>query len=172
MMTRRSKLGLVLAVGSIAALVGLARWGFTDSRERIAAAATNPAPSVSSAPMEVLMARIQGYSGDAMKVARLRSLLDQLSSSFQMSRDLVGDQTYVMQKRLAANGVAVDVIDIMEGINQLASIKTGGTYAEYLAYYTLLREKSFSHGDSMETLMALARDSNLRAEIMAKAYAK
>lgn len=100
-----------------------------------------------------------GYvSEDDIRVVRFRSLLRQLTETYDLTAQQIADQTVKAQEMLRKEGVQDSLVDLMTGMNQLFSTRQEGKqYAEALASYVVLREKGTSPDDAFHTIQALAR---------------
>lgn len=98
-----------------------------------------------------------GYiSKDHITVARFRSLLGQLSLTYIESKQQIADMSVKAQQILKNNGIEENLLDIMEGLNQLFSRKIENQkYAEYVAAYVTLRSKGQSHTEAIRGLQAI-----------------
>lgn len=110
-------------------------------------------------PLEYQLATINagGYvSKDHITVARFRSLLNQLSSTYVENKQQIADMSVKAQQILKEDGVEESLLNIMEGLNQLFSRKIENQkYAEYLAAYVTLRNKGQSHSQAISGLKAI-----------------
>lgn len=89
-------------------------------------------------------------------VARFRSLLQQLSDTYVENRQQIADMTVTAQNLLRKEGIQENLLNIMEGMNQLFSKPVGNQkYAEYAAAYVTLRGKGQSHSQAMRGLKAI-----------------
>ena len=62
----------------------------------------------------------RGYvSKDHITVARFRSLLDQLSSTYVENKQQIADMSVTAQEMLKKDGIEENLLNIMEGLNQL-----------------------------------------------------
>lgn len=112
-------------------------------------------------PIEYQLATLnaQGYvSRDHITVARFRSLLSQLSSTYIEGQQQIADLSVKAQQLMKNDGVDESLLNIMEGLNQLFSTKIENQkYAEYAAAYVTLRSKGQSHSQAIGGLKALLR---------------
>lgn len=93
---------------------------------------------------------------DHITVARFRSLLRQLSETYVENRQQVADMTVMAQKMLRKEGIEENLLNIIEGLNQLFSKPVENQkYAEYAAAYVTLREKGQSHSEAIRGLKAI-----------------
>ena len=100
-----------------------------------------------------------GYvSKDHITVARFRSLLNQLSTTFVEDKQQIADMSVTAQNLLKKDGIQESLINIMEGMNQIFPRKIDNhKYAEYAAAYVILRSKGQSHTEAIRGLQALLR---------------
>ncbi|MDP8211853.1 MAG: hypothetical protein P9X22_01000, partial [Candidatus Zapsychrus exili] len=97
-----------------------------------------------------------GYiPGDHFSVARFRSLLHQLSSTYNADKDRIGNATVAIQNQLKKKGIHVTLLNILEGMNRIYTTgKANQTYEECGAAYIILRDKGHSHRETINTLKA------------------
>lgn len=117
-----------------------------------------PQPQPKPKSMEYMLATIdKGYvSSDDIIIARFRSLLQQLDSTYVESKNQIGDMTVGIQKLIKDEGVNETLLNIMEGMNSLFSTRTENqNYAEYASAYGILRTKGQSHHEAIAGLRAL-----------------
>jgi hypothetical protein len=89
-------------------------------------------------------------------VARFRSLLRQLSQTFVEDQQQIADMSAYCQHELRKNGISESLLNIMEGMNQLFTVKVSNQkYVEYIAAYSLLRNKGQSHAEAIEGLQGI-----------------
>lgn len=100
-----------------------------------------------------------GYvSKDHITIARFRSVLDQLSSTYIENKQQIADMSVTAQQLLKKAGVEESLLKIMEGLNQLfANRIENQKYAEYAASYVTLRIKGQSHSEAIRGLQAILR---------------
>jgi hypothetical protein len=100
-----------------------------------------------------------GYvSRNHITVARFRSLLSQLSSTYIEKEQQIADMSVKAQQLLRKDGVAESLLNIMEGMNQIFTRKIENQkYAEYIAAYITLRSKGQSHTEAVRGLQGLLR---------------
>lgn len=93
---------------------------------------------------------------DHISVARFRSLLDQLSGTFEENRERIADMTVNTQNRLREQGIEESLLNIMEGISilTLRPLKSQ-QYAVYISMYQLLRRTGLSHSQVIENLKSI-----------------
>jgi hypothetical protein len=105
-----------------------------------------------------------GYvSKDHITVARFRSLLNQLSVTFVEDKQQIADMSVSAQNLLKKEGIQESLINIMEGMNQLFSIKIENQkYAEYTAGYVTLRGQGQSHAVAIDSLQEFLRTFGVR----------
>jgi len=96
-------------------------------------------------PIEYKLAVIDAgeyIAKDDIKVARFRSLLQQLSEKFVENSQQVADMTVVGQKMLREEGVDERMLNMMEGLNQIFTEQLENQkYSEYVGLYVILRTK-------------------------------
>jgi len=117
-----------------------------------------PKPQPKPESMEYMLATIdKGYvSSDDIIIARFRSLLQQLDSTYVESKEQIGDMTVGTQKLLKDEGVKETLLNIMEGMNSLFSKRIENQkYAEYASAYAVLRTKGQSHHEAIAGLRAI-----------------
>ena len=114
-----------------------------------------------SGSLEYQLATINagGYvSRNHITVARFRSLLDQLSSTYIENKQQIADMSVKAQQLLKKDGVEESLLKIMEGMNRLfASRIKNQKYAEYAVAYVSLRIKGQSHSEAIRGLQAILR---------------
>lgn len=122
-------------------------------------AALNTAHASESHEYQLATINASGYvSKDHITVARFRSLLDQLSSTYVENKQQIADMSVKAQQLLKKDGVEESLLKIMEGLNQLfASRIENQKYAEYAAAYVTLRSKGQSHSEAIRGLQAILR---------------
>ncbi len=120
-----------------------------------------PVFSQASETLEHKLATIDAgrfVSPDDITVARFRSLLNQLSSSYVENKTQISDMSVTAQKLLRDDGIQEKILNIMEGMNSLFSGKYQNLkYAEYAAAYVTLRSKGNTHQQAIEGLQAILR---------------
>ncbi len=95
---------------------------------------------------------------DHITVARFRSLLSQLSSTYVENKEQIGDMSYTSQQLLRKEGIEEKLLNVMEGMNQLFSTRDESwEYLEYISAYVTLRKKGRSHSEAIRGLQALLR---------------
>jgi hypothetical protein len=95
---------------------------------------------------------------DDITIARFRSLLRQLSSTFVENQQQIADMSVKGQQMLKQDGIAESLLNIMEGMNQLFSSKIENQkYAEYISAYLTLRDKGQSHSEAIKGLQGILR---------------
>lgn len=121
--------------------------------------ALNTAHASESLEYQLATINAGGYvSRDHITVARFRSLLDQLSSTYIENKQQIADMSVKAQQLLKKDGVEENLLKIMEGLNQLfASRIENQKYAEYAAVYVTLRSKGQSHSEAIRGLQAILR---------------
>ncbi|NQT35194.1 hypothetical protein HQ587_08390 [bacterium] len=93
---------------------------------------------------------------DHITVARFRSLIHQLSNTFVESKQEICDMTVTAQNLLKKEGIKENLLNIMEGMNQLYSTPLQNQkYSEYISAYVVLRKKGQTHSDVILDLQAL-----------------
>ncbi len=114
-----------------------------------------------SVSIEYMLATINagGYvSKDDVTVARFRSLLNQLSTTFVEDEQQIGDISVKVQNLLKQDGIQESLINIMEGMNQLFFRKIDNQkYATYTAIYLTMRNKGSSHTEAIRAIQAILR---------------
>lgn len=100
-----------------------------------------------------------GYvAKDDITVARFRSLLEQLSSTYVEDKQEIADASVTAKQLLKKDGVAESLLNIMEGLNQLFATKIENQkYIESAAAYVTLRNKGQSHSEALRGLQAILR---------------
>jgi hypothetical protein len=89
-------------------------------------------------------------SEDHISVSRCRSLLEQLSSTYDADKDRIGNATVAMQNELKKVGVNEKIINLLEGMNRIyLGRKANQTYEQCGAAYIILRKKSVSHSEAI-----------------------
>jgi hypothetical protein len=138
-------LRFIYLFGAVGAALVLGVTGCGDAKQDTA---TPVADSNAGKPMEYLLAKID-EGGDPtdgdIKVARFKSLLDQLTQSFKENKQQVSDMTVAAQGEMRKEGVEEPLLDIMEDMNQILPTHLANqSYAEYVTAYITLREKGYS----------------------------
>jgi hypothetical protein len=118
--------------------------------------------SADSKPLEVELATIEyGYVGDDdIRVARFRTLLDQLSATYSSSKQQIADQTVKGQQMLREKGTSESLTNIMQSLNGLPTTATGvgkGDYSQWLAMYIVFREEGMSDDQAAKSLDGMAQ---------------
>ena len=101
-----------------------------------------------------------GYvSNDDVTVARFRSLLRQLSTTFVENEQQIADMTLTArQMMLRDDGIKESMLNMMEGMNQVFTKRIENQqYAEYITAYITLRQKGQSHTDAISGLQGILR---------------
>lgn len=100
---------------------------------------------------------------DHITVARFRSLLDQLTTTFVENRQQIADMTVKAQELLKKEGVQETLLNMMEGMNQLFLTPIANQrYAEYAAAYVTLRQKGDAHAVAIRGLQGILRGVGVR----------
>lgn len=128
----------------------------------IALACALAAPgAMASEPIEYKLATLNAKSyvaKDHITVARFRSLLNQLSAAYVESSQEIADISVIAQEKMRKDGVEESLLNIMEGMNQLSTVKVANQkYAEYAAAYITLRNAGQSHSQALGGIKALLR---------------
>jgi hypothetical protein len=126
--------------------------------------AITPSTQTKSESLEYKLASIEkGYvSRDDIIIARFRSLLQQLDSTYIESKQQIADKTLKTQELLKDRGIKENLLNIMEGMNRLFSTSAGSrSYAEDLGRYIFLRNKGQSHNEAIEGLRALLQSTDI-----------
>lgn len=87
-----------------------------------------------------------------IRIARFRSLLNQLATTFPNTKQSIADMTVTARERLKKEGVEESLLKIMEGMNQIFTERSQHQYSEVLAAYIVLRVKGTSHDDAIGAL--------------------
>lgn len=115
--------------------------------------------SYASDPPEYQLAIINagGYvPNDHITVARFRSLLNQLSSTYGENQQRIADMSAKSQDLLRKEGIEESLLKIMEGLNQLFSGSTANQkYSDCLSAYITLRVKGASHTEAIRGIQAI-----------------
>lgn len=118
-------------------------------------------PSSPQASLEEELATIDGndtITNRDTRVSRFRSLLGQLSETFDVTQQQTADQTVKCQEMLQKDGVQDSLLNITEGMNQIfVRADHKQAYSQWLAAYIVLRDKGTSHQDSIEGLKGMAQ---------------
>ena len=113
----------------------------------------------SDKPIEYKLAIINagGYiDEDDITVNRFRSLLEQLSHTYIENRQQVADMTVTAKELLRKEGIKENLLNIMEGMNQLFSQPIENQeYAKYAAMYVTLRRNGRSHSQAIGDIRAI-----------------
>jgi len=164
---RRVRYGSLVGALVAFAIVGALAPKVPDSGKRIEAgsASISSKTSASSArksnpeSIEYELATIDagGYvPHDDIRVARLKSLLQQLSQTYSGTPQQIGDQTVKAQEMLKDRGVQESLVDIMTGMNQIfTTANHKQDYAGALAMYVELRDKGESNSEAFKDLQDL-----------------
>lgn len=121
--------------------------------------ALNAAQAAESLEYKLATINARGYvSKNHITVARFRSLLDQLSSTYVENKQQIADMSVTAQDLLEKDGIEESLLNIMEGLNQLFATRIENQkYAEYAAAYVTLRSKGQSHSQAIRGLQAILR---------------
>ena len=93
-----------------------------------------------------------GYvSEDDQMVKRFDNLIQQLDNKYDVNKQQIGDMTYKLKEVAGNRGINVSMIKVMEGATQVGNL----TYAEYLGSYLTLREKGYTHDNTIKSLKLL-----------------
>lgn len=118
-------------------------------------------PAYANDTLEYQLATINSGSyvpKDHVTVARFRSLLEQLSETFVENRQQIADMSVTARQLLKKNGIEESLINIMEGLNTIFSIRVDNQkYSEYAAAYVTLRDKGQSHSEAVRGLTEIVR---------------
>lgn len=115
---------------------------------------TAPAPS----DYPVVLATIDGNSGDSTKVNRYRSLIEQLDGAFVEAPQQIADMSANAKAELEKEGIDESVLSIMEAMNLVLPVPIGNQeYAEYTSAYMVLRIKGQTHEEATSGLRAFVR---------------
>lgn len=100
----------------------------------------------------------QRVAQNDINIARFRSLLKQLSKTFVEDPQQIADMSVKGQQMLKQDGISENLLNIMEGMNQLFYTKVANQkYAEYIAAYLTLRDKGQSHKQAISGLQEILR---------------
>jgi len=104
-----------------------------------------------------------GYvARDHISVNRIRSLLNQLSTTYVENRQEIGDMSAYVQKQLKKNGVEEGVLNIMEDLNQFSVGKVGSQkYTNYATAYLILRVQGQSRAQTIRGLRDYLRKQGI-----------
>ena len=102
-------------------------------------------------------------STDHITVARFRSLLSQLSTTYVENKQQIADMTVKAQQLLLNNGVNESLLNMMEGMNHLFQMRVENQkFAEYIAAYVALRSEGQSHSETVLGLKAILRSLGVK----------
>jgi hypothetical protein len=105
-----------------------------------------------------------GYvAPDDMRVARFRSLLEQLSTKYVEKPQEIADMSVMLQNLLREKGISETMQNMMEGLNQVMDQPIGNQkFAEYGAMYVQLRDSGRSHTEAISTIRGALRELGVR----------
>ena len=110
-------------------------------------------------PLEYKLAMLNAggfIQDDHITVARFRSLLSQLATTYVESRESIADMTLAGQQKLRGEGIDESLLNIMEGLNQIFVVRIENQrYAEYAAAYVTLRAAGKTHTQTIAGLRAI-----------------
>lgn len=125
-----------------------------------------PLAAHASEPLEYQLATLNagGYvPKDHITVARFRSLLTQLSATYVENKQQIADMSFTAQQQMRKDGINESLLNIMEGMNQLFTVRIENQkYAEYAAAYVTLRNSGQSHAQALGGLKALLQRLGVR----------
>jgi len=94
-------------------------------------------------------------SRDDDSIENFRTLLRQLDEKFIEDVKQIGDTSVSTKFLLRDDGIQENLLNIMEGMNQLFSGKPEDMkYAEYTSLYLSMRKKGYSHNNAIKGLQA------------------
>jgi len=170
-MTEKQKMSPIVKFGGgfllvCVLIVILAEIGIIPTAEKPPPESRAKTPSSPAKPesLEYKLATIEkGYvSRDDIIIARFGSLLQQLDSTYTESKQQIADMTVTAQKLLRDEGIKENLLNIMEGMNRLFSMRIENqSYAEYASAYVVLRRKGQSHHEAIEGLEALLQSMGI-----------
>lgn len=141
-----------------------ALFALTTNRNRVEDDRRQRTEATARLPVEMQLATLDGVSRDQLQVARIRSLLSQLATTFAIETTAVADMSYVAQQSMLKAGIREPIVDILEAINQAAIFRRANdSYAEYIASYEVLRTKGFASKDAVESLQDIGRTTGLHS---------
>jgi hypothetical protein len=126
------------------------------------AACDSSAPSEPAHPsVEYEIARLDAggpIAQDDARIVQARTLLAQLSKTYNLTPAQIGDQTAAAQKMLREDHVQESLMDLMTDMDGLFSTpQPPNQYAEALAIYETSREHGASREDAVRGLRDIAR---------------
>jgi hypothetical protein len=116
-------------------------------------------PSLKAESLEHDLAVInaKGYvADDDITIKRFRALLGQLDATFPENRQQIADKSVWAINRLRDDGIEQNLLELMEGMNQLFSRPVENQkYADYLAAYLTFRLRGKPHAECVDGLKGL-----------------
>jgi len=113
--------------------------------------------TINAEPLEYQLAVINKkdsvQKNDAI-IDRFRSLLEQLSQKYIEDPQKITNMSVIVRDQMKAKGIDESLVNIMEGMNQLLWPLEfeKRRYAEYAYAYVSLRNKGFTHRESIDRL--------------------
>lgn len=122
------------------------------------------APSDDELPYQLASLNAEGFiPRDHLTVARFRSLLDQLATTYADSKQEIADTMVRARSLLKKDGIRESLLNITEAMNQLFITPIPNLrISDYAAAYVTLRQKGDSHADALRGLQGLFRSLGLR----------
>lgn len=115
--------------------------------------------------LEYMLAVVDfGYvdKGD-IRIARFRSLLEQLSATFVESPGDIAGMTTKAKQMLEEKGISEKMLNMMEGMNRLfAEPFPNQRYSEYMGLYVVVRNDGATHEEAIEGLNSLLEAFGIR----------
>lgn len=136
----------------------------TGSAPAATSSKSPPAAEAESLEYELAVVDRGSYvAHDDLAVARLRSLLTQLSSKYSETPQRIADMTVKGQKILRANGISESSENIMEGLNQVLDRPMANQqYSDYVALCVTLRNSGKSHAAAIGNLSGALHEAGLK----------
>lgn len=115
--------------------------------------------------LEYMLAVVDfGYvdRGD-IRIARFRSLLEQLSATFVESPEDIAGKTTKAKQMLEEKGISEKMLNMMEGMNRLfAEPFPNQRYSEYMGLYVVARNDGATHEEAIEGINSLLEAFGIR----------
>lgn len=91
----------------------------------------------------------------ASSISRFRTVLDELSVNYRQSREEMGYATIAMWKKLQEQKVQVSLMEMLDGMNLVASGEGKQDFMRNITLYYGLRSRGMSHKQTLRQMLLL-----------------
>lgn len=92
------------------------------------------------------------YLPDETEVAKYETQLLLLTQELLEDRRMAANRTVQIRDALAKDNIYVSILEILEGLNEVAKEKVAGTYSDYCGWYVVLRQNKLDHKTAIEKM--------------------